>query len=259
MKSILRTTIIQAPLVWENAEANRAYFTEQINALTDATHLIVLPEMFTTGFSMKPKPLAEKMDGASIQWMQHIAKKTDAAICGSLIIQENDNYYNRFVFVRPNGTIETYDKRHLFTLANEQKEYTAGTERKIIHYRDWKICPMICYDLRFPVWSRNVEEYDLLIYVANFPEKRAHAWSSLLVARAIENQCYTIGVNRIGTDGNNIPYSGDSVVLDYNGQALFEAKNEAVTQTVRLDYLRKANFRDRFQFLEDRDQFGIMI
>lgn len=257
MKSILRTTIIQAPLVWENAEANKAYFTEQISALEDTTHLIVLPEMFTTGFSMNATSLAENMDGETTNWLKQQAEQSNAAICGSLIIQENGNYYNRFVFARPNGTIETYDKRHLFTLANEQRAYTAGTERKIIHYRDWKICPMICYDLRFPVWSRNVEGYDLLIYVANFPAKRAHAWKSLLLARAIENQCYVVGVNRIGTDGNDIPYNGDSVVLDYNGQILFHAKNETITQTVRLDYLRKANFRDRFQFLEDRDQFEI--
>ena len=257
MKTILKLTTIQAPLAWEDIDTNLAYFSKKIESLANQTHLIVLPEMFTTGFSMNAKTLAETMDGKTMQWLSQTATQTKIAICGSFIAKEKDCFYNRFVFMKPDGTYSIYDKRHLFTLAKEDKIYTAGTARIIIKYRGWKICPQICYDLRFPVWSRNIEQYDLLIYVANFPAKRAHAWRSLLVARAIENQCFVAGVNRIGKDGQQIEYSGDSLVLDFNGMPLFDAQSQESVQTTRLDYLRKANFRDRFQFLEDRDSFKI--
>ncbi len=257
MKSILKTTIIQAPLAWENIDANLNYFSDKIKVI-DKAELIVLPEMFTTGFSMNAKDLAEPMEGKCMQWLAATASEKQAAICGSFIAKEKENYYNRFIFMRPDGTFEFYDKRHLFSYAQEHLSYTAGEERKIINYKGWRICPQVCYDVRFPVWSRNKQDYDLLIYVANFPQKRSRAWRSLLVARAIENQVYTIGVNRIGTDGKDIEYSGDSLIIDYDGQIVFDAKDQEIAHTERLDLLRQSNYQDRFQFLADRDQYKIL-
>jgi len=255
----LKVTLIQSPLVWEDVDANLAYFTKKINALNEATEVIVLPEMFTTGFSMQPEKLAEKMDGKAMTWLQSQAAQANAVICGSLIIEENGAYYNRFIWMQPDGTFQQYDKRHLFTLAKEHEHYQAGTQKLIIDYKGWKICPMVCYDLRFPVWSRNHENYDLLIYVANWPNKRSHHWKSLLVARAIENQCYTIGVNRMGTDANDLTYSGDSALIDYSGLILQQISTIEGVITATLDKQKQEVFRSKLSFLKDGDDFNINI
>src|SRR5690606_35891756 len=196
MKNTLQIALIQTHLVWENPTQNRELLSEKLKTLSEPVDIIVLPEMFTTGFSMHAAKLAETMQGDTVQWMQSIAKQQQVAITGSLIIKEDNQFYNRLLFVHPDGNIETYDKRHTFTLAGEDKVYASGTEKKIIHYKGWKLCPLVCYDLRFPVWARNVEAYDVLIYVANWPHVRVHAWDTLLKARAIENMAYCVGVNR---------------------------------------------------------------
>ena len=199
---MINVTLIQSDIIWEDKVSNLKNYQNKISQI-ESTDLIVLPEMFTTGFSMNPKDISETMSGETIQWMKSNASKMNSAICGSIIIEEDDKYFNRFIWVNPDGSICQYDKKHLFSFAGEDKNYTAGNEKIIIEYKGWKICPLVCYDLRFPVWSRNSEDYDLLIYVANWPTKRKLAWKSLLVARAIENQCYVIGVNRVGKDENN--------------------------------------------------------
>lgn len=219
--------------------------------------LIVLPEMFASGFTMNPKIVAETMQGETIAWLQHLAKAKNCAITGSLVIEENGNYYNRLVFVFPNGKIQTYDKRHLFTLAGEDKVYTAGKEKLIIEYKGFKICPLICYDLRFPVFARNVENYDLLIYVANWPKPRINAWDILLKARAIENMCYTIGVNRIGKDSNNLEYVGHSQAVDFLGNYLVEPQETDGVFIVELDQEKLNETRGKLGFLNDKDDFSI--
>lgn len=255
----MKTAIIQTDLIWEDPKGNRNQFEQKINAITQHVDLIVLPEMFSTGFTMFPNHLAETMSGETVNWMQEVANAKQAAICGSIIIAENDNFYNRFVFVHPNLKIDTYDKRHLFSLAGEHEQYTQGTEKVIIEYKDWKICPQICYDLRFPVFSRNTEEYDLLIYVANWPKPRVYAWDALLKARAIENMSFVIGVNRIGLDGNKHEYVGHSQVLDELGNVIVEAnENEGVFIT-SLDKEKMLQTREKLNFLNDRDVFNIEI
>lgn len=255
----MEIAIIQSDLIWENPKANRAQFNQKIKAIAQHVDLIVLPEMFSTGFTMFPEPLAETMQGETVDWMQNIAKTKQAAICGSLIIEESNKYYNRFVFVHPNGNIETYDKRHLFSLAGEHEQYTQGTEKVIIEYKNWKICPQICYDLRFPVFSRNIEEYDLLIYVANWPKPRIQAWDALLKARAIENMSFVVGVNRIGLDGNKHEYVGHSIILDELGNSIVEAnENEGVFIT-SLDKAKMLQTRENLNFLNDRDDFSINL
>ncbi|MBA3706782.1 MAG: amidohydrolase, partial [Bacteroidetes bacterium] len=214
----LKITIIQSNLHWENKEKNLEMFSKKIAAITDATDLIVLPEMFTTGFSMNPKKFAEIMSGPTIEWLKQKAREKKCVITGSFIAEENGNYFNRLVWMNSDGTYNTYDKRHLFRMADEHNHYNFGKSKLVVELKGWKICPLVCYDLRFPVWSRNVKsEYDVLIYVANWPERRNHHWRTLLLARAIENQCYSIGVNRIGADGNSIAHSGDSTVIDPRG------------------------------------------
>ena len=210
----MRTTLIQAPLIWEKPEENLNYFENEILNLP-STDLVVLPEMFTTGFSMD---VSQTDDGKpTLTWMKKMAKKHQFAICGSIKIKENKFFYNRLYFITPQEEVLFYNKRHLFSLANEDKVYTKGTQKVIVNYNHWKICLQICYDLRFPVFSRNVENYDLLIYVANWPITRINAWDALLKARAIENMCYTIGVNRTGIDANKISYNGHSQIVDYLG------------------------------------------
>lgn len=213
---MINVTLIQSDIIWEDRISNLKKYQEKINQI-ESTDLIILPEMFTTGFSMSPKSISENMNGETIQWMKQNAHKMNSAICGSIIIEEDSKYFNRFIWVNPDGSIHHYDKRHLFSFAGENENYTPGNEKIIIEYKGWKICPLICYDLRFPVWSRNSEDYDLLIYVANWPDKRKSAWKSLLTARAIENQCYVIGVNRVGIDGKNLVYSGESQIINMFG------------------------------------------
>lgn len=219
--------------------------------------LIVLPEMFSSGFTMNPKIVAESMDGETISWLQHLAQAKNCAITGSLVIEENGKYFNRLIFVHPNGDLQTYDKRHLFTLAEEDKVYTSGKEKLIIEYKGFKICPLICYDLRFPVFARNVENYDLLIYVANWPKPRINAWDILLKARAVENMSYVIGVNRIGMDKNNLDYVGHSQAVDFLGNYLVEPQETDGVSMVILDKEKQIETRKKLGFLNDRDFFNL--
>ncbi len=258
MDNTLKITIIQSELHWENAEANRAIFSDKIKNIEGKTDLIILPEMFTTGFSMNAKKLAEPNNGKTLQWMINEAKKNNTAITGSVIISENNHFYNRLFFVFPNGNYEKYDKKHTFTLAKENETYIAGTERLIVDYKGWKICPLICYDLRFPVWARNTEDYDVLIYVANWPKTRILAWDTLLRARAIENMTYCIGVNRMGFDGNDHEYIGHSSVYDVLGKQISTTSFEKdFTETVVLEKEHVESNRKKLQFLKDRDGFTL--
>ncbi len=254
----LKITLIQTKLFWQDKTANLKMFGEKIAAIDEQTDLIVLPEMFSTGFSMNAKELAEQNNDGTVTWLKAQAKLSKAVITGSIIIKEKDSYYNRLFWVRPDGTYETYDKRHLFTLANEHDYYAAGNERIIVELKGWKVCPLICYDLRFPVWSRNNTNYDLLIYVANWPERRSHAWKTLLLARAIENQCYVAGLNRVGDDGNEVYHSGDSAVINPMGEIISNIKpSEEIVETNNLsvEYLKK--IRTKLAFLKDQDNFEI--
>jgi predicted amidohydrolase len=253
----MKIALIQSALVWENPSANRIQFEEKIGALELDIDLVVLPEMFSTGFTMNPAGVAETMTGATVQWMQKLAKYRNCALTGSLIITENGNYYNRLLFVFPSGEIQFYDKRHLFTLAGEEKIYTAGKQKLIVDYLGWKICLLVCYDLRFPVFSRNVENYDLLIYVANWPEPRVLAWDSLLRARAIENLCYTIGVNRIGEDANGMTYNGHSQLITPIGDYTITPQETEDTFITTIDQNTVTETRQRFNFLIDRDFFEL--
>jgi predicted amidohydrolase len=254
----LKVVLIQSNLIWQNAEQNRIHFLRKMNAIKEHIDLIVLPEMFTTGFSMQPEEIAETMQGETLKWMQKLASKKDTAIAGSIIISEDSNYYNRFLFVHPSGEINYYDKRHLFTLAGEQEVYTLGNNKLIVNYKGWKICPLICYDLRFPVWSRNAENYDVLLYVANWPKPRIDAWDTLLKARAIENMSYTIGVNRVGIDANNLEYCGHSAAYDCLGEKLTDIKqNSEETAIVTLSKNHISEIRSKLNFLADSDSFKL--
>lgn len=253
----MKISLVQTSLVWENATANRANFEKLINSITEVTDIILLPEMFSTGFTMEPKTVAEKMDGETVQWMKAMAAAKECAVTGSIVIEENGNYYNRFLFVLPNGETETYDKRHLFSLAGESKAYTAGADRLIVDYRGWKICPLVCYDLRFPVFSRNTEDFDLLLYAANWPQPRILAWDTLLKARAIENMCYVAGVSRIGQDNNGHNYPGHSQVVNYLGANVIEPSENEGVFTVALDKESMLETRKKFDFLSDRDSFSL--
>lgn len=260
MKKDLKITIIQSELHWEDAEKNHTLFSEKIKNIGEPTDLIILPEMFPTGFSMNAQNLAEENDGPSLKWMQAEATKHKVAITGSVIIKESGNFYNRMFFVFPDGSYESYDKRHTFTLAKENEVYSEGQKRIIVNYQGWKICPLICYDLRFPVWARNDVEYDVLIYVANWPKIRMLAWDTLLRARAIENMAYCIGVNRTGLDGNQHEYVGHSAVYDVLGEKISqESFEENFTQTLSLNKDHIETNRKRFHFLNDRDQFQIVL
>ncbi len=255
----MKISIIQAPLFWENPEVNRNYFAAKIQNIPEDSLLIVLPEMFSSGFTMNPNEVAESMDGTTVNWMKQTATEKNCAITGSLVIKEDGNFYNRLLFVFPNGDVEYYNKRHLFSLAGEHKTYTSGgTERLVVNYLGWRICPLICYDLRFPVFSRNNDDYDLLIYVANWPQVRILAWDTLLKARAIENMSYVIGVNRIGDDVNHNFYSGHSQVLDYLGNALVEPVEKEVVFSVQLDKELMLANRNKLGFLRDRDTFNLL-
>lgn len=252
----LKITIVQSHLHWENPLTNRNLFSEKMKAISEETHLIILPEMFTTGFTMNAAPLAEDTNGPTLQWMQSIAKEKKCAITGSLIVQENGHYFNRLYFVFPDGAYQQYDKKHTFTLAGEHKTFTAGKERIVVDYEGWKICPLICYDLRFPVWARNTSNYDVLLYAANWPKKRVAAWDALLKARAIENMAYCIGVNRVGLDGNGFEYTGHSAVYDVLGERISSANFEQeFVETVILSREHISSNRKHLQFLEDRDDF----
>lgn len=253
----MKIALIQTPLFWENPNKNRAYVNEKINSISQYVDLIVLPEMFTSGFTMNPKNVAETMQAETISWLKKLAKDKNCAITGSVVIEENKHYYNRLVFVFPSGEIQTYDKRHLFTLAGEDKVYTFGKNKLIVEYKGFKICPLICYDLRFPVFSRNVEDYDVLIYVANWPKPRVNAWDILLKARAVENMSYVIGVNRVGLDDNNLEYVGHSQAIDFLGNFIQEPQETEEIFIVELDKEKLLETRSKLAFLNDKDQFEI--
>ena len=258
MSNTLQVALIQTHLVWENPIQNKNLLSEKIETLPEDLDLIVLPEMFTTGFTMNASQLAETMQGDTVNWMQTIAKQRQVAITGSIIIKENNLFYNRLLFVHPDGQIDSYDKRHTFTLAGEDKVFASGTEKKIIHYKGWKLCPMICYDLRFPVWARNTESYDVLFYVANWPNVRVQAWDTLLKARAIENMAYCIGVNRVGLDGNNHEYSGHSAVYDVLGNRIDQLPfDKEAIEIVTLLKSEIETYRAKLNFLGDMDGFTI--
>jgi omega-amidase len=266
--SSLTITTIQTNLHWEDKVANLNMLEEKINGIKEKTEIVVLPEMFSTGFSMRPEQLAETMEGESLQWMKRIAAEKKIILTGSLIIEDGQTgavaprYYNRLIWMLPNGQYGIYDKRHRFAYAGENEQFTAGSKRLIASVKGWKINLLICYDLRFPVWARQTSsaapEYDLLIYVANWPDRRVHAWKTLLQARAIENQCYVVGVNRVGNDGHNIHYSGESMIVDAMGEVLYTKKEEEDIFTMTLDKDHLNSVREKLPFWKDADHFKIV-
>jgi predicted amidohydrolase len=253
----LKIAMVQSFQYWEDIDANLKMFGEKVRSITEPVDIIVLPEMFSTGFSMNPASLYETMDGKALNWMKAFATESNAVITGSLIIKENENYYNRLVWMHPDGSYETYDKRHLFSMAGEEKVFSPGDKKLIVELKGWKICPMVCYDLRFPVWIRNVENYDLLLFVANWPDKRIEHWRKLLQARAIENQCFVVGVNRIGKDGNEIPYTGHSMFVNSQGEILTEIINEDKVEIITCNDESLIMTRRHMPFLNDRDRFRL--
>ena len=262
--SSLTLTIIQTDLVFENKAANLERLKTKIENIEERTEIVVLPEMFSTGFSMQPDLFAETMEGETVQWMKDIAETNKIIVTGSIIIEEDGQYFNRLIWMLPNGQLGYYDKRHLFAYGEEDKHYTGGNKRLIASVKGWKINLLICYDLRFPVWSRqqsgeNETEYDLLIYVANWPERRSHAWKTLLCARAIENQCYVAGVNRVGKDNKNIYHSGNSLVIDPLGQVLYHMADEEDVFTITLQKEDLDKARTQFPFWKDADDFTINL
>jgi predicted amidohydrolase len=252
-----RLTLVQQPLAWHDAAANRAHFAQLLAPLAGTTDLVVLPEMFTSGFSMKPEAHAEPADGETRAWLLGQAKSLDAAVGGSVAIRDEGRFYNRFMVALPDGLTYWYDKRHLFRMAGEHRHYSAGSHALIIEWRGLRLCPLVCYDLRFPVWSRRRPEleYDLLLYSANWPAARRYAWNTLLRARAIENQAFVAGVNRVGEDGAGIAYVGDSAVLDFTGQPLLELHDKPQVVTVNLDRDALRAWRDKFPAHLDADAF----
>jgi omega-amidase len=255
----LTVSLVQTDIHWQDAAKNRAALDRRLAQISMPTDLIVLPEMFTTGFSMQAAELAETMDGPTVDWLRGHAAAHQAVVTGSIIIRDGDSFFNRLLWVRPDGSLSYYNKRHLFTLAGEQHVYTPGNALLVEEWRGWRICPLVCYDLRFPVWSRNLaaQPYDLLLYVANWPEVRRTAWNALLRARAIENVTFALGVNRIGQDGLSHQYAGDSALLDMRGDYLLQAGNlqSCITRTLRRADLE--DFRTKFTALEDADEFEL--
>lgn len=277
----LAITLIQPDLRWEDKAANLRHFETLIGEIRENTHLVVLPEMFSTGFSMRPEALAEHMDGPTVAWMKQIAASKKVILTGSLIIEEKGRYFNRLIWMLPNGRYGIYDKRHRFAYAGEDQHYTAGHKRLIASVNGWRVNLLVCYDLRFPVWSRQQlqepleppaagetvplknpgsapePEFDLLVYVANWPQRRSHAWKTLLQARAIENQSYVVGVNRVGNDGNDIYHSGDSMIVDPLGEILYQAGDKESIFTLTLQREKLEEVRTRFPFWKDADSFTI--
>ncbi|MGM0498209.1 MAG: amidohydrolase [Bacteroidota bacterium] len=254
----LNLSIIQTDLSWEDKTTNLNHFSKKINELPSSAEIVILPEMFTTGFSMNPEKFSENMDGPSVQWMKETAGQHNIILSGSLIIEQDGVYFNRSITTFPDGRLYTYDKRHLFRMGEENKHYTGGDRRMIFTYKNWRIFPLICYDLRFPVWSRNRGDYDLLFYVANWPESRRHVWKSLLIARALENQVYVAGINRIGSDGRDLTYSGDSMIIDPKGQIISTTEPYVeASETVTLSLSELNKFREKFPVGKDADKFEL--
>lgn len=256
MEEKLNIALLQSSLVWEAPEANRAHFSKKLDLVSNDVDLAILPEMFTTGFTMSPENLRAHESENTVDWMLNEAKRKNLALVGSVVFYENDKYYNRLFFVRPSGEVSSYNKRHTFTLAGEHKKYTSGKSIEIVEYKGFKINPLICYDLRFPVWSRNTDDYDILIYVANWPKPRITAWDALLKARAIENMAYCVGVNRIGKDEKGLEYNGHSAVYDPLGETqVFSDREEIIETAVSKKYIDEV--RSKLRFLKDRDDFNL--
>lgn len=269
--STLNITLVQTALHWEDKQANLDMLEEKINGIQDKAEMVILPEMFSTGFSMRPQALAETMDGPSVSWMKRVAAQQRIILTGSLIIEDEGHYYNRLIWMQPDGRYGFYDKRHRFAYAGEDAQYTAGNKRLIASVKGWKVNLLICYDLRFPVWSRQsfdgcartadgavTPEYDVLVYVANWPQRRSLAWKTLLQARAIENQCYVAGVNRVGSDGHGIHHSGDSMVIDPLGEILYHKAEEEAVFTITLHKPHLEEIRSRYPFWKDADPFKLI-
>jgi len=268
----LTFTLIQTNLHWEDKQANLAMLEEKITSIKNKTEIIVLPEMFSTGFSMKPALFAETMEGATVAWMKRLAAQKKVVITGSIIVEEEGKYCNRLIWMLPNGQLGYYNKRHLFAYGREDEHYTAGNKRLVASVKGWKLNLQVCYDLRFPVWARqtppaseekaaegeaNGVEYDVLLYTANWPERRIHAWKTLLQARAIENQCYVIGLNRVGNDGNNIYHNGNSMVVGPLGETLYEKLHDEDIFTITLQKDSLQETRQKLPFWKDADKFFI--
>lgn len=255
----IKITTFQAYLFWENVEKNLANLTLRLSSLREKTDLIILPEMFNTGFTLNVEKCAETMNGPTMHWLYDHAKKFDCVIAGTLIIEEEGRYYNRFIWMSPDGSFVHYDKRHLFGLAQEDEKFSPGNSRIILEVKGWKICPMICYDLRFPVWSRNQEgAYDLLVYAASWPDKRSAHWRSLIPARAIENQAFVIGVNRVGYDGNEVYYSGGSMCISPMGDVVYYKPEDEDLYTFTLNPKDLQTARGTLPFLKDSDSFTLI-
>ncbi len=256
IQNTLQVALIQSNIIWEDKQANITHLNQLLSPLATNVDLLILPEMFSTGFTMNTEHLAENMEGSTMEWMLDKAQFFQAVVTGSIIVHEKRKYYNRLIWMHPDGSYQYYDKRHLFSMADEHKFFTPGKSKLIVHLSGWKICPMICYDIRFPVWTRNLSPYyDLLLFVANFPQRRIEAWNSLLPARAIENQAFVLGVNRVGMDGNEIYYSGESGIYDPLGRCLDYRKDEEAILLVDLDYQQLIDTRSEMNFLEDQDEF----
>ena len=256
IKEYFNIALFQPDLVWESPALNLSKVDQLLDQLPKGTDVVFLPEMFTTGFTMNVSQYAEPADGETIRWMKKRSRDHQVALCGSLIMKEAGLYFNRLVFVEPSGEIRLYDKRHLFTMGNEGKYFNRGAERLIVQYKGWRICPLICYDLRFPVWSRNRNEYDLLVYVATWPQSREEVWNTLLKARALENQAYVAGVNRVGVEGQMISYSGNSQILSPKGLCLAETRSdEEAIIAAELSWSELVKFRSTFPVLDDADTF----
>ena len=261
----LRITLIQGETRWHDPMANREHYGDLISGLQGTTDLVLLPETFTSGFSNDAIAQAETMDGPTVAWVRGQARSLNAAVCGSVQLRDGAYVFNRLLFATPDGALHTYDKRHLFRFGREHERYAAGRDRLVVDWRGWRICPLVCYDLRFPVFSRNrydVErpsqlDYDLLLYVANWPAARAYPWETLLRARAIENLCYVAGLNRVGTDGNQLHYAGDSAVIDFLGHPISECGDQEVVVTTTLQLKELAAHRERFPAMLDGDAFEL--
>ena len=257
MTDSLRISLIQTRVHWHDPAQNRAHFQQRIEPLAGATDVIVLTETFTSGFTRHPQEIGETMQGETVAWMREQAAATGAAITGSVAMGVDGHYYNRLLWVNPDGTLHHYDKRHRFGLGGEHERYSAGNQRVVFEHRGWRVCPQVCYDLRFPVWTRSLNDYDLLLFVANWPLARAQAWRVLLRARAIENQCYVVGVNRVGRDGNDLEYAGDSAAIDCLGNYLVELHGRDAVETVTIEKGPMDQFREQYPFWRDADKFQI--
>ena len=258
MKNTLRISLVQTNTIWEDVRGNLENLSVKMDEIENDTDLIILPELFSTGFTMKAERVAESMTGESVQWMLRQASKKNSLVTGSLLIEEENNFFNRLIVAFPSGELRFYDKRHLFSFAGEDKVFTAGQERLIFEYKGFRICPLICYDLRFPVWSRNTDDIDLLIYVANWPDARMLAWDTLLRARAIENLCFVAAVNRVGVDDNDLVYAGHSGLFDAMGATLLTSEpGKELILSHSIDKTHLHEVRNKFRFLEDRDEFEV--